>query len=184
MRNKDGKKITHRFVSFRYIERGAFAEYLHRMSLKGWHFAGWKLGMVFGRGEPEDIVYDVEIFSEAREKDLRPVEETEEYAEYCRAAGWEFIDANRKFCVFRKVSEDAVPIVTEEERVEEIWKAEGKRLIFPTIIFGLFALDSSINAVKTGLENWIFSDLSLFILMILPAYFLQNVLQSLLRNPA
>ncbi|MFR9147055.1 MAG: DUF2812 domain-containing protein [Mediterraneibacter sp.] len=177
MRNKDGKKITHRFVSFRYIERGVFAEYLHRMSLKGWHFAGWKLGMVFGRGEPEDIVYDVEIFSEAREKDLRPVEETEEYAEYCRAAGWEFIDANRKFCVFRKVSEDAVPIVTEEERVEEIWKAEGKRLIFPTIIFGLFALDSSINAVKTGLENWIFSDLSLFILMILPAYFLENVLQ-------
>lgn len=177
MRNKDGKKITHRFVSFRYIERGVFAEYLHRMSLKGWHFAGWKLGMVFGRGEPEDIVYDVEIFSEAREKDLRPVEETEEYAEYCRAAGWEFIDANRKFCVFRKVSEDAVPIVTEEERVEEIWKAEGKRLIFPTIIFGLFALDPSINAVKTGLENWIFSDLSLFILMILPAYFLENVLQ-------
>ena len=177
MRKKDGKKITHRFVSFRYIERGAFAEYLHRMSLKGWHFAGWKLGMVFGRGEPEDIVYDVEIFSEAREKDLRPVEETEEYAEYCRAAGWEFIDANRKFCVFRKVSEDAVPIVTEEERVEEIWKAEGKRLIFPTIIFGLFALDSSINAVKTGLENWIFSDLSLFILMILPAYFLENILQ-------
>ena len=177
MRNKEGKKITYRFVSFRYIERGAFAEYLHRMSLKGWHFAGWKLGMVFGRGEPEDIVYDVEIFSEAREKDLRPVEETEEYAEYCRAAGWEFIDANRKFCVFRKVSEDAVPIVTEEERVEEIWKAEGKRLIFPTIIFGLFALDSSVNAVKTGLENWIFSDLSLFILMILPAYFLENILQ-------
>ena len=177
MRNKEGKKITYRFVSFRYIERGAFAEYLHRMSLKGWHFAGWKLGMVFGRGEPEDIVYDVEIFSGAREKDLRPVEETEEYAEYCRAAGWEFIDANRKFCVFRKVSEDAVPIVTEEERVEEIWKAEGKRLIFPTIIFGLFALDSSVNAVKTGLENWIFSDLSLFILMILPAYFLENILQ-------
>ena len=177
MRNKEGKKITYRFVSFRYIERGAFAEYLHRMSLKGWHFAGWKLGMVFGRGGPGDIVYDVEIFSEARGKDLRPLEETEEYAEYCRAAGWEFIDANRKFCVFRKVSEDAVPIVTEEERVEEIWKAEGKRLIFPTIIFGLFALDSSVNAVKTGLENWIFSDLSLFILMILPAYFLENILQ-------
>src|SRR5699024_413672 len=124
-----------------------------------------------------DIVYDVEIFSEAREKDLRPGEEAEDYADYCRAAGREVIDANRKFCVFRKVSEDAVPIVTEEERVEEIWKAEGKRLIFPTIIFGLFALDSSVNAVKTGLENWIFSDLSLFILMILPAYFLENILQ-------
>lgn len=177
MRNKEGRKVTYRFVNFRYMERGAFAEYLHRMSLKGRHFRGWKWGMVFEKGEPEDIVYDVEIFSEAREKDLCPEEETEEYAEYCRAAGWEFIDANRKFCVFRKVSEHAVPIVTETERVEEIWKSERKRLIFPTIIFGLFAVDSSVNAVKTGLENWIFSDLSLFILLVFPAYFLEHILE-------
>ena len=103
MRNKEGKKVTYRFVNFCYTERGAFAEYLHKMSRKGWHFAGWKWGMVFEQGEPEDIVYDVEIFSEAGEKDLRPEEETEEYAEYCRAAGWGFVDANRKFCVFRKL---------------------------------------------------------------------------------
>lgn len=177
MRNKNGKKITYRFAGFRYIERGAFAEYLHRMSLKGWHFSGWKWGMIFEKGEPEDIVYDIEVFSEAREKDLCPEKETEEYAEYCKAAGWEFIDANRKFCVFRKVSEHAVSIVTEIERVEEIWKAEGKRLIFPIIIFGLFAVASSVNAAKTGLENWIFSDLSLFILLVFPAYFLEHVLE-------
>lgn len=177
MRNKEGKKVTYRFVNFCYTERGAFAEYLHKMSLKGWHFAGWKWGMVFEQGEPEDIVYDVEIFSEAGEKDLRPEEETEEYAEYCRAAGWEFVDANRKFCVFRKVSEYAVPIVTETERVEEIWKAEGKRMLIPAIIFGIFAVDYLVTAVKTGIENWLFSDLHLFILFLLPAYFLGYVLQ-------
>lgn len=177
MRNKEGKKVTYRFVNFCYTERGAFAEYLHKMSLKGWHFAGWKWGMVFEQGEPEDIVYDVEIFSEAGEKDLRPEEETEEYAEYCRAAGWGFVDANRKFCVFRKVSENAVPIVTETERVEEIWKAEGKRMLIPAIIFGIFAVDYLVTAVKTGIENWLFSDLHLFILFLLPAYFLGYVLQ-------
>lgn len=177
MRNKEGKKVTYRFVNFCYTERGAFAEYLHKMSLKGWHFAGWKWGMVFEQGEPEDIVYDVEIFSEAGEKDLRPEEETEEYAEYCRAAGWEFVDGNRKFCVFRKVSENAVPIVTETERVEEIWKAEGKRMLIPAIIFGIFAVDYLVTAVKTGIENWLFSDLHLFILFLLPAYFLGYVLQ-------
>lgn len=177
MRNKEGKKVTYRFVNFCYTERGAFAEYLHKMSLKGWHFAGWKWGMVFEQGEPEDIVYDVEIFSEAGEKDLRPEEETEEYAEYCRAAGWEFVDGNRKFCVFRKVSEYAVPIVTETERVEEIWKAEGKRMLIPAIIFGIFAVDYLVTAVKTGIENWLFSDLHLFILFLLPAYFLGYVLQ-------
>ena len=177
MRNKEGKKVTYRFVNFCYTERGAFAEYLHKMSLKGWHFAGWKWGMVFEQGEPEDIVYDVEIFSEAGEKDLRPEEETEEYAEYCRAAGWEFVDANRKFCVFRKVSEYAVPIVTETELVEEIWKAEGKRMLIPAIIFGIFAVDYLVTAVKTGIENWLFSDLHLFILFLLPAYFLGYVLQ-------
>ena len=177
MRNKEGKKVTYRFVNFCYTERGAFAEYLHKMSRKGWHFAGWKWGMVFEQGEPEDIVYDVEIFSEAGEKDLRPEEETEEYAEYCRAAGWEFVDGNRKFCVFRKVSENAVPIVTETERVEEIWKAEGKRMLIPAIIFGIFAVDYLVTAVKTGIENWLFSDLHLFILFLLPAYFLGYVLQ-------
>lgn len=133
--------------------------------------------MVFEQGEPEDVVYDVEIFSEAREKDLCPEEETEEYAEYCRAAGWEFVDANRKFCVFRKVSEYAVPIVTETERVEEIWKAEGKRMLIPAIIFGIFAVDYPVTAVKTGIENWLFSDLHLFILFLFPAYFLGYVLQ-------
>ena len=177
MRNKESGKVICRFLNFRYVERGAFAQYLHRMSLKGWHFSGWKWGMIFEKGEPADIIYDVEIFSEAREKDLCPEEETREYAQYCRAAGWEFIDANRKFCVFRKISEHAVPIVTEAERVEEVWKAESKRLTVPIIIFGIFAVDALAGAVKTGLENWIFSDLGLFVLMIFPAYFLENVLQ-------
>ena len=54
--------------------------------------------------------------------------ETEEYAEYCSGQPDGNLLTPTENSVFsRKVSEYAVPIVTETERVEEIWKAEGKR---------------------------------------------------------
>ena len=37
--------------------------------------------------------------------------------------------------------------------------------------------DYPVTAVKTGIENWLFSDLHLFILFLFPAYFLGYVLQ-------
>ena len=53
------------FRDFRYMECGAFADYLHAMSLEGWHFISWKFGLIFEKGEPEDIVYAVEVFPKA-----------------------------------------------------------------------------------------------------------------------
>ena len=91
------------FPKFRYRECDAFAEYLQERSMKGWHFKEWKFGLVFEKGEPEDIVYDVEVLPKGSEMSLRPEMETEEYAEYCKAAGWKMIDAQRRFCIFRKV---------------------------------------------------------------------------------
>ena len=109
---------------FHYRECDAFAEYLHQQSLKGWHFKEWRLGLVFEQGEPEDIEYTVEVFPKGSEQDLRPGEDTKEYAEYCEAAGWKLVDAHGKFCIFRKLRKDAVPIVESEERFENIRKAE------------------------------------------------------------
>ena len=63
------------------------------------------------------MIYDVEVFSGGRETDQRPGEEAEEYGEYCEAAGWQLVDARRKFCVFRQIRKDAVPIVTPEENL-------------------------------------------------------------------
>lgn len=67
------KKNTKRvFRDFRYLECSAFADYLHEMSLKGWHFTSWKFGLIFEKGEPEDIVYAVEVFPKGRENDSQP----------------------------------------------------------------------------------------------------------------
>ena len=114
--------------NFRYMECGAFAEYLHRMSLKGWHFTKWKAGLVFERGEPADITYCVEIFTKGSEMDERLGEDAKEFAEYCAAAGWKLIDGKRRYCIFRKEREDAVPIVTEEERFRNVCRAERGQL--------------------------------------------------------
>ena len=66
---------TKRVISnFDYRECDAFAEYLHRQSLQGWHFKEWKLGLVFEKGEPKDITYTVEVFPKGSEMDLRPGE--------------------------------------------------------------------------------------------------------------
>lgn len=118
-----------RFRMFSYRACDRFAEYLHEMSLKGWHFQERRLGLVFVRGEARDYEYDVEVFPKGSEMDLRPTEDTEEYAEYCKAAGWEFLDAYGKICIFRKLREDALPIVEPQERLQNIIKAERSRWI-------------------------------------------------------
>lgn len=83
--------------------------------------------MVFEAGQPQERFFDVEVFPNGLETDLKPEKEVEEYAEYCAAAGWKLVDSIRKFCVFEKVSADAVPIVTPQERFENIRRAEWQR---------------------------------------------------------
>ena len=75
----------------------------------------------------------MEVFPKGSEDDLKGNRDTEEYADYCREAGWKFVDSVRKFCVFERIRADAVPIVTDEERLENVKKAERvilKRLWF------------------------------------------------------
>ena len=79
---KEKKKRTRRvFKDFGYLECDAFAEYLHGMSMKGWHFREWRLGLVFEKGEPEDVCYCVEVFPKGSEMDTKPEEPAEEYAD-------------------------------------------------------------------------------------------------------
>lgn len=111
---------------FSYLSCDDFAAYLNHMARLGWHFTGWRAGLVFEKGEPENAVYAVEVFNKQDESDTRPLPETREFAEYCEAAGWQFVDASRKFTVFKRIREDAVPILTDEERFEAISRASGQ----------------------------------------------------------
>lgn len=154
--------------TFDYMQCDDFAEYLSEMSLKGWHFKEWQAGLVFEKGEPQEIEYAVEVFTEANENDTRPSPKTKEFAEYCEAAGWQLIDGKQKFCIFKKIQTDAVEILTPEERVINAFKASvsgTSTIMISLILFGVNAALQWINFISFFNEN-IFSKNSLFSLLV------------------
>ena len=174
MDKQEQKTIMRRFRTFHYTECGAFEEYLRRMSMKGLHFLGWKAGMIFEKGEPEEVVYSVEVFDRGKETDLRPEPDAEEFADYCEAAGWEFIDGNRRFCVFRRRSEDAVPIMTEEERFSAVRWAEIRGMVRNTIAYLLLNLLFG-AVVCLYPEPWIFSNFYMAVILMIPFMLFLNL---------
>lgn len=127
------------FKAFDYLQCDDFAKFLMDMAAQGWHFKEWGVGLKFEKGEPEQAVYAVEVFTDASEYDLRPEPNTTlNFAEYCREAGWELVDAKRKFCIFKRVQKDAVPILTQEERVQNAFKESRGEMIWPLIVAATF----------------------------------------------
>lgn len=111
------------FKNYDYSRCDDFAAYLSRMAAKGWHFREWGFGLEFDRGEPQQVEYAVEVFTKASESAVLPQPKTREFGDYCKAAGWEFVDSQRKFCIFRKIDEQAVRIFTPEERITNVFRS-------------------------------------------------------------
>ncbi len=136
MRNR--KRI---YRKFSYRECDSFAAFLREQSRKGWHFKEWKMGLVFERGEKKDVEYDVQVFPKGKDYDYKPEAEAEEYADYCEVAGWEFVDGQGQFCIFRRCGNDAISIVTEEERFRNVCAAEWRQwrrdVIWPALLLSL-----------------------------------------------
>lgn len=126
--------------AFSYRNCDDFAAYLNHMARQGWHFMQWRGGLIFQQGAPEKSVYAVEIFDKAEESDTRPEPETEEFAEYCEAAGWKFVDAWRKFVVFKRIHPDAVPIMTDRERFDIISKIDRAVILRWLILTGIWCV--------------------------------------------
>lgn len=118
------KNRKHEPILFSYRDCDDFAAYLEEQARLGWRLKEIRIGLVFERSEPADIRYRVEVFPKRREEDDRPTGETKEYAAYCEAAGWKFAGSVRKFCIFEQMDGEAVPIVTDEERLADVVRAE------------------------------------------------------------
>lgn len=157
---------------FTYMHCDDFAKYLSNMAAKGWHFKEWGAGLKFEKGEPEQAVYAVEVFTKASENDLRPEPNTQEFVEYCEAAGWKFIDAKQKYCIFKKVDENAVELFTPEERVTNAFKGTVSGINL--LLFFLYGLNAVLQWIRLfgSFEIAIFSDLYLFNLAIWNVMFL------------
>ncbi len=155
------RKTTYKV--FDYMHCDDFAKYLERMAAKGWHFIEWGAGLKFEKGEPKQITYAVEVFNKAKETDLRPEPNTKEFAEYCEAAGWKLVDAKQKFCIFQKIEENAVDILTPEERVENSFKGivSGSNIIL-LILYGLNVVLQFWNMFGSMFSYSIFSTMSFF----------------------
>lgn len=169
-----GKKTVRRGFSYRSCDD--FAAYLNHMARRGWHFKEWRAGLVFEQGAPEDAVYCVEVFSEGSEYDTRPEPKTEEFAEYCEAAGWKLVDARRKFVVFKRIRQDAVPIMTDEERFENIAKVENPD-IWRDVYLALAWCCMKLVEFNTSFEYRIFSNVDLFFVLFWAALLLMALLR-------
>ena len=160
----NGTKKTVR-KSFGYRSCDDFAAYLNHMARKGWHFREYRAGLVFEEGPPEEAVFAVEVFPKAEEADTRPVPETEEFAEYCEAAGWKFLDAWSKFVVFKRIRPDAVPIMTDAERFEAVSKTVGRRVWRSLITAALWCV-LMILQFQTGFKYRIFQNRELIMVFV------------------
>ena len=126
---------------FKYMACDDFAKYLSDMAAKGWHFKEWGVGLKFEKGEPQQVIYAVEVFQKASENDMRPEPNTQEFAEYCESAGWKLVDSKQKYCIFKKIDENAVDLYTPEERVANAFKGtfSGSALLV-FFLYGVNAL--------------------------------------------
>lgn len=151
---------------FDYLHSDDFAAYLENMARQGWHFREWKAGLVFERGEPEEATYAVEVFIDGSEYTTRPEVETEEFAEYCEVAGWKLMDAKRKFCIFKKMRDDADEILTDQERLCNIAKEEQKAVFRDLGISLMWCILQTIQFTGSGFVNRIFANEFLLILLL------------------
>lgn len=164
--------------NFSYLECDDFAAYLTKMAAQGWKLKKWGMGLVFEECEPSEEIFCVEVFPKGSEWDYKAEEDAEEYAEYCREAGWEFVEAKRKFCIFRKIREDPLPIVTPQERMENIKKAEWKNWRSNTFTFlMLSALQILQFSTFNSGKRWLFSNIMLSLCMAVHFALLCKLLQ-------
>lgn len=147
------------FKGFSYLQCDDFAAYLSHMAAKGWHFKEFNIGLVFEKGTPENVEYSVEVFTKNSQYDLRPQIHTLDFADYCEAAGWKLIDSRQKFCVFKKVRPDAIPILTPEERLQNASQTQHRQLLGELLLSLLWAVSIVFQFVpKNQFVNIIFSN--------------------------
>ena len=151
------------YKGFSYLQCDDFAAYLSRMAEQGWHFREWKAGLVFERGEPEKAEYAVEVFIDGSEYDTRPEVHTKEFAAYCEAAGWQMVDAKRKFVIFRKTRPDAVDILTDEERLDNICSELRRSILHSLILSAVWSCMMVLEYSTISFANNIFSNTSLLV---------------------
>lgn len=97
-------------------DSAAMEEKLEKMAAKGWlldRINNW--GFHYRKAAPQTVRYTVTYFPKASIFDGELIPQQQTYADFCAAAGWEFVTAWGPMQFFRSTMPDPVPIETDEE---------------------------------------------------------------------
>lgn len=149
--DNDKKYIKKRFLFSAYDLKGVEA-FLEEMAEKGLMFVkqnGQKF--YFEECEPRKIKFYVDIFNRASVFDTRAEAVTEEYIEYCKASGWEYICTSGKLQYFYTEDEKVTPIQTDEVmRFKWIHKYTMSSVVIPTGILSIMCIMQLIDFVSSN----------------------------------
>ena len=136
MRKEENSFSINRAVSYDDLE--STVNYLERMAREGWLLkdVSGTTRFNFVKTEPKKLRYAVEIFSEGSIYDTYTIESNQEYIEYCKKAGWNFICSSGKLDYFYTEDENAPEIETDPAmKLKAIEKAQRPMKIFFPILF-------------------------------------------------
>ena len=141
MENKKPRELK-KYIFFQLNECEAIREYLEEMALKGWKLKDYNTFLYFEAIEPQKLYYSVEVFAKASVFDTIPTDAANEYIEFCRQAGWEFVCTARQINIFVSDALNPIPIETDEAfKLKTIIKGILKQnwgiwfLIFPMMLY-------------------------------------------------
>ena len=103
------------FHTISYDNLDEVKEYLERMASSGWMLEGIEgsCRLVFKKIEPKELRFAVEIFVDGSILDTTVISSNQEFIEYCKRAGWDFVCNTGKVNVFVTENPDAAEIESD-----------------------------------------------------------------------
>ena len=151
MKKDDNTFSTNRAVN--YDDLDSAAAYLEQMAREGWMLKDitGTTRFNFVKTEPRELRFAVEIFSEGSIYDTYTIESNQEYIEYCKKAGWNFICSSGKIDYFYTEDKDAPEIESDPAmKLKTIEKAQRQmKIVFPLIFIAMSAVNLLINLTNS-----------------------------------
>ncbi len=164
------------FATYQLNQIQAMSECFTKMAAKGWFLKEINnVYYLFEKGEPSNTRrYTVDVFEKASAYSVAPSEEQQEYTEYCKSAGWDYVDSNGRFIVFSTDDQEAVEIQSDMSiKLKRIHKGMMRNCVWPgLLIIVLYSLlfYGNIKMDSASSYSYILMSLAVFFLYLIVEY--------------
>ena len=144
------RKKRYRLNPFIFFDRTGIEARLEKMARKGWMLEQATPLFVYRKTEPADVQFAVCYTPKISELDPDPLEEEQDFRDFCAHTGWEYVCASAQMQFFRNFQKDPVPIETDPLlEVASIHLAAQKRYLrycFFLLVLFLFRLANQLRS--------------------------------------